>query len=405
MHNLFNKIKVWLSSNDYKHCKDKEKKNKTELNKFLEKFTIPYIQNMDIDEYVIGKGNKNAFCPWLENGLQDYGSLSGHTNAYQKYVIYWDKTNKKYCFGDKRTKKRRNFGDNEIEIFQNIKKSLIEIIESTKNKQYQKIADNPLNPQFKNKISFLYDSNNQLPIYGEDDLDLLLTIFNIPYDKNTDRIFKRIKLYNFYCQSEISTTLTPYLFMCFIYSNYGYIDLLRRKDIPKPNINAKAIEEYSLIDIKIQSPIESSQNGVKQTPKIYNYSDIEEIKRITGSKAEDIVIEYLKKHAKKLDVNNLKIWCREGDQKDDSKGYDLSYELSNGTEILCEIKGTKSDLKQRVCFEMSKNEFTVMKKHPDTYYVFFVNDVNNGKEIKRILGKNIYGEIPTKYKIDFKYTE
>ncbi len=402
MHNLFDKIDVWTSSSDYKYHLVKETQNQLYLSEFLKKFTIPFIQNMDIDDYVIGKENKFAFCPWLEKGLKDYGSISGHTTAYHKYVIYWDKENKQYSFGDKRTKRRKNFGDNKTDIFETIKKRIVDIIVSTKNKDYQEIAENPLNPQFKNKISFLYDSKNQLPIYSNDDLDILLAILNIPYDKRQDRIFKRVKLFDFYCQSGISKILSPYLFMNFLYGNYGYNKILRGDKQPK--IDKKAIKYYSLKDIKIQQTIASNTPSINTGAYIYEPA-VEEVKRITGAKAEDIVIEYLEKHAKELDVHNLIAWCRDGKQKDDSKGYDISYELSDGTKIMGEIKGTKFDLKHQVCFEMSANELNTMRANPDTYYVFFVNDVNNGKEIKRILAKDIYGEIPTKYRINFTYKD
>lgn len=43
-----------------------------------------------------------------------------------------------------------------------------------------------------------------------------------------------------------------------------------------------------------------------------------------------------------------------------------------------------------------------MKNNPDIYYIFFVNDVNKGNIIQRILAKDVYGEEPIKYRVNFK---
>lgn len=51
---------------------------------------------------------------------------------------------------------------------------------------------------------------------------------------------------------------------------------------------------------------------------------------------------------------------------------------------------------------MSRNEYNVMKNNLNTYYIFFVNDVNKGNIIQRILAKDVYGEEPIKYRVNFK---
>lgn len=275
------------------------------------------------------------------------------------------------------------------------------MVDATKNNDYERIINNPLNPQFKNKINFLYDYNNQIPIYSNEDLNVILTLFEIPFDKNIDRIYKREKLFEFYKNNGYDQKVSPALFMLFIYSWYGYRAILRTNE--KPTIESKEIESFSLVDIKIDDVITSKKEKYKNELKrriVYNPGS-EESKRITGKKAEDIVLEYLKVHAKELDAHNITPWCYEENQ-DDGKGYDISYFLSNGTEIFVEVKGTKADLKGQVYFEMSRNEYNVMKNNPDTYYIFFVNDVNKGNIIQRILAKDVYGEESIKYRVNFK---
>lgn len=46
-----------------------------------------------------------------------------------------------------------------------------------------------------------------------------------------------------------------------------------------------------------------------------------------------------------------------------------------------------------------------MKSHPETYYIFFVNNVNNATTIQRLLAKDIYGEEPIKYRVSFRSKE
>lgn len=62
-------------------------------------------------------------------------------------------------------------------------------------------------------------------------------------------------------------------------------------------------------------------------------------------------------------------------------------------------------MKGQVFFEMSSNEYNVMKSHPETYYIFFVNNVNNATTIQRLLAKDIYGEEPIKYRVSFRSKE
>ena len=390
------RLDSWMQTTEYKSELEKQDKHFKSLREFLNTFTKEKIASMNIDEYVTGKQNQKAFCYWLEETLEFYGSISGRTTAYEKFVIYWDKKNKAYSFGPRNWKCRKGFGSKNDEIFENIKKAILDVIDATKNNDYERIINNPLNPQFKNKISFLHDYDNQIPIYSDADLNVILTLFEIPFDKNIDRIYKRKKLFEFYKANKYDQRVSPALFMLFIYSWCGYRSMLRANEKP-------TIESFSLVDIKIDDVFTSKKerNSNESKRRIIYDLDSEESKRITGKKAEDIVLEYLKAHAKELDANNITAWCC-GENQDDGRGYDISYSLSNGTEILVEVKGTKADLKGQVYFEMSENEYNVMKNNPDTYYIFFVNDVNRGKIIQRILAKDVYGEKPIKYKVSFK---
>lgn len=397
--NLLAKLDKWLKSDECKKRVEKEQSKLNELKFFVEKFNLYYILTMPIEEYVSGRNNKESFCYMVEETFDCFGAISGRTTAFQKFVIYWSEDEQEYLFGDKRTKQRKGFGSNKEEIYENVKKCIKDIIVASRNNDYVSISKSPLNPQFKNKIAYLYNREQQLPIYSNDDLDVILTLFEIPYQTKEDRVFKREKLYKFYIENEINKLATAYQFMAFIYSWYGYRQYLRGDE--KPTAEIDLINDYTLIDIKIDTPFKTNRTGEGTKRRVIYNPGSEESKKIIGRKAEDIVYEYLTKHKRDLNIKKIQCWCF-GEKRDDGRGYDISYIQNDGIEIYIEVKATKSDLKNQVYFEMSANEHSLMKAHPDTYYVYFVNDVNKGKIIRRILGKDIYDEEPIKYRVNFK---
>ncbi len=394
--NFFDKLDAWMNTGEYSEYVKKQEEKYKELESFLEKFSLDYIDTMPIENYVIGKDNKNSFCYMIENVFYYFGDIRGKTPAYTKYVIYWNKRDKKYKFGDKRTKRRRFFGSSKDEIYSRVKEEIKNIIIASKNDDYKAIAENHLNPQFKNKIAYLYNNNKQIPIYSDNDLNIILTILEIPFNPKEDRAYKREKLFKFYENHVKAKLQTTNLFVQFIYSWYGYRIYLRNNE--KINLSA---DGYSVVDVDIDLPVteEKVETGSKRRKIVFN-PGTEESKKITGRKGEEIVIDYLKHHKKALDIKEIKCWCY-GENKDDGKGYDISYTKNDGSEVLIEVKATRADLNNKVCFEMSANEYNVMKANLDNYYIYFINNINGGKIIKRILGKDIRGEQPTKYKIDF----
>ena len=184
------KLRTWFEAEDYSKCLIKEQENERVLNDFLSSFSAENLSNMNIDNYVTGKGNQFSFCNYVENKLDDYGAMTVRTNAYQKFVLYWSEEINGYSFGDKRTKYRHGFGGDMDTIYNNVKRFIVDVIEASKISDYSRIAANHLNPQFKNKIAYLYNRNNQMPIYGDDDLNVILQVLDIEFDESEDRAFK-----------------------------------------------------------------------------------------------------------------------------------------------------------------------------------------------------------------------
>lgn len=77
----------------------------------------------------------------------------------------------------------------------------------------------------------------------------------------------------------------------------------------------------------------------------------------------------MEKHKKELNIKKIDCWCY-GESKDDVRGYDISYLTNDNKTILIEVKATKSNLNNKIYFEMSANEYAVMKANPNNYYIF-----------------------------------
>ena len=91
-----------MQTDDYKSQLKKQDKYFKSLREFLATFPKDKIESMDIDEYVTGKKNQKAFCYWLEETLEFYGSISGRTTAYETVTIngkkkYFYSFASKYC--------------------------------------------------------------------------------------------------------------------------------------------------------------------------------------------------------------------------------------------------------------------------------------------------------------------
>ncbi len=385
------KYDSWIESRDASYFKDREKNNHL-LDSFLKLFPQEKIKNLDIDEYVVGKGAK-TFCWWIEDELAAHGDIRPkNLTSFQKFGLDYDKTNKAYRFGGKKVKKTR-FGSNYEEIFANIRKALVELIEAASSHDYDTIAECPLNDLFKNKITYLYNRDEYLPIYSDGDLNVVLALLDIPFSVEENRIFKRKKLFDFYKQlgrNDISTLD----FMRFIYNEAGYRPFLRSENNLKlkDKVNAK---KYILIDVdkttEINKEKKSGGNGL-----VTETAETIQTKKMSGKKGEEIVKEYLLLHKEELGViGEIDCAC----EYNDYAHYDYSYETSTGT-IYIDVKATKSNRKNVVNFEMSDAEFDFMQKHYDSYYIFYINNVFEGDTILRIPSKYIFVR-PFKYKASF----
>ncbi len=390
---FFEKYIEWKNSSEYTRVLLREKKEIVKLKRFIKDFSLKKIKKMKIKDYVIGNESKKSFCYRLEVELKNFCELRGRTTAYQKYGVYWDKKKKEYVFGSKKAKKNR-FGKDVNEIFKNIKKELFDLIDATQKKDYKAIENNQINNMVRNKIVYLYDYENQLPILSEKHIEIILSLLDIPFNKDDACIIKRNQLFKFYKSLKLNKEISPHLFMCFIYNKiYGYGTILKpdkRNNKNSINVTKKVVLPV-LIDVGVKKHTKNKQT--KSSSRLYSGGS-EETKRLIGKNGENFVKEYLINNKDKLKIKTIVAWC----EKDDSKGYDFSYIDKKGNEYYIEVKSTKFDSKNKIAFDMSVNEFEFMKKHKDNYYVFFVKEVENPSLIQRVKGSKLIGlQQPSKY--------
>lgn len=372
---------------------DEEKKNKELLNEFLKEFPLEKIKFLSKEQYVIGNENKKSFCYQVENTFKDLGDIrGGRLTAFQRFGLYYDDKTNKYSFGSYKTKNTK-FGNNIEDIFVNVKNAIYDLIKASKENDIDAIVNNPLNPLVKNKITYLYDSDSWIPIYGDSDLNILLIILEIPFDMKKDRVYKRIELMNF-LKSLNRKDITPFRFMQFVYNNLGYKKYLRKDEYKKINEPIK-IKEYQVIEVHSLKKLISNKNQkkyglVKENPE----ATIQ--KKLSGKKGEEIVKEYIESHKKEMNINSIYYAC----DINDYEHYDISYETNGGETIYIEVKSTKGNNDLNINFEMSSAEFEFMKEHMNNYFIYYINNVYSGTIIKKIAAKYILeGVIPSKYKI------
>ena len=379
------KYDIWFASNGQDFFKQEEK-NERLLAMFLKDFSVENVISMKIDDYVVGKG-LDSFCKWVEVDLKDYGAIIARKlNAWQKFSIFYNAEKNCYEHGVR-------FGKDTKTVFNNVKEAVLAIIYAAQTHAYKVLASSKLNPLFKNKIFFLYNSNDSLPIYSEKDLNTLLTVFSIPFDNDVDRAYKRKLLFDFY-KSLNRDDISTFRFMRFVYNPMGYRSVLRAEEAAKLNSDIET-KIYSLVDV------ERLENGVffhsddEKTGLVVEKPESVVQKKITGKRGEEIVKAYLLSHKQELLIDG-EVDC--ACEYSDYKHFDFSYLETNGRRVFVEVKATKINDKSRISFEMSEEEYLFMLANIDNYYFFYINDVFNGTIIKRISAKKIVPK-PCKYRI------
>ncbi|AIS09367.1 McrBC restriction endonuclease system, McrB subunit, putative [Lactobacillus sp. wkB8] len=155
---------------------------------FTKTFTIEYIKNnMKIDNFVVGKKNKNSFCYRLEFELDKLGSMKGSNS--KKFGIYYSQQKQDYVV----TKAwQRN---NVNQSFTDLKAAIVKIIDLGKKDNTSKEIDAiPLSDIFKYKILSVYYPYKYLNIFAKEPLTYFLSQFYQTKDLKNMSIYELQKM-------------------------------------------------------------------------------------------------------------------------------------------------------------------------------------------------------------------
>lgn len=127
-------------------------KREEERLSFISKFPIDKIEDLTIDEYVLGT-DENSFCYWLEFKNILFGIGGGNAS---KFGLYKAKDGNYYIgYG----KHKKQLSDSELDVFfSNIKSNIITALKYTKNGEIEKIKmiDTPIWNMVLQKILSIY---------------------------------------------------------------------------------------------------------------------------------------------------------------------------------------------------------------------------------------------------------
>lgn len=383
----------WFEENK-KEIKQKEREINKLIDQFLKKYTLERIAGMKIDDYVEGKADDNSFCYWIENKLKSAGDIHGAT-AY-KFGVFYSKKNSRYEVQTPKYNSDYNLA------FEEIKKLIIEVIDASKEHNLDKITTSKLSNMFKNKIAYLYNREDFLPIYSDDDIKKLLIIFGLPHDQKKESIeSKKDRLFKFYKDLNI-IDCSPWRFMHFIYNPDGYRHELRDGEITdflKSNNSKITIEKVVNIEDLF---VERNYNGRKSVYK--SDPDKDKSNKLAGEKGEDRVIEYFETNKRKLNITEIKYYCKkDGPDANDLAGCDIEYVTSDGQHWFVEVKSTRANNVEKQLFYMSDIEFNKMKENINNYYILYFNNVYKDSVVKEIPAKLIVSKAhPIKYNFNLK---
>lgn len=180
---------------------------------FVAYFSPRKLASLTIEEYVIGRQNKESFCYILERTLYTLGSISGPPSS--KFGVWYSPSKKQYCF-------EKRFGDNYLVAFEMVKRALLQLLKDGQNKDYDAIRNNPINSLVKGKILAMYFPDMYMNVYSVNHLNHYLTFFGLENKALmlSDAIYKREALMKFKNDDDVMKEWSNYVFSVFLWSHY-----------------------------------------------------------------------------------------------------------------------------------------------------------------------------------------
>lgn len=179
------------------------------VNEFIRKFNPHDIGNLPLEEYALGREEKDGFCYWLEYVLTSTGKYNGPAD---KGKIYYNKDGKYIKSGFLK----------EIEDDNEAMKKMAKVLDKIINKKFEEGVDFPVSKFFVLKVLNAYYHDIYFPINSEHCLNNVLKIFGEDYSK-LNYIEKNKKTQSLFLdkKNEFNCDITNYEFMFFLFNNFN----------------------------------------------------------------------------------------------------------------------------------------------------------------------------------------
>ena len=389
----------------HRYEKEYQKLESARLN-FITKFSISNLKTMTIDQYVIGKQDKDSFCYIIERTLDGLGRILGKPS--NKFGVWFSPIHNRYSIDYR-------FGNDEKEAFRNVKLSIINLINSAQKGKIQELIDNPLDSLFKGKILSVYFPDRFLNIFSIKHLDYYIRFFNLDTKElmKSDAVLKREALLKFKDSDIDMKKWSVNMFAVFLYRHYP-MSPVSDNDVA---VSSRERELEFPVPVKIEWVVRqlSASETPKSSPHIrsnrFKSVDYEEDARkykILGDRGEYIVyqaeIERLKKE---LNLKNTRDAIKLIDWKsrngDDACGYDILSKNVDKSNRYIEVKATQGSVGDMV-FYYTENELMHAKQYGDSYCIYIVYDILTNKpkicNIGNLFKENYLLELsPIKYRV------
>lgn len=380
-----------VKSFDLKRYKEISRQAVADRDAFVKKFTISFIKEMDIDDYVSGKyriTGAETFCYVLERKLGCLGSIVGapahkfgifFKNEVNEYVIanrYWNKGSitKSFAF---------------------LRSELANLIEAGRNADMETIRQSKFSPMFKGKILATYFPEDYLSIFSEEHIDYFIHRLDLDHNVKSDADIndKKQVLVQFKESIPEMSKWSLHAFSHFLYTVYP----------GRPSDNDDESENISYID-KIEM-IDGDFISINDTPEVTkpgkgDYAAQQRARASLGERGEYIVMQYEMEHLKKLGIKKKP---KQVSLTDDTLGYDIESYDETGAKIKIEVKATNAAPKD-FHFFFTANELSAAKQYKENYRVYIVFKPNSSNPKIFNLGNPFMEEgkmnlIPVSYKL------
>ena len=330
---------------------------------FVKDYPISKINTLNIDEYVIGKGNKNrSFCYRVERELDHLGRITGSPSG--KFGVWFSKSTK-YMFVNK-------FGNNYVTAFDNIKKEITKLLNAGGQGDYDLMKSNLISPMYKGKLLFLYYPDKYLNIFSQSHLRYFVNKLNLLAVSSSELDLQKAILSFLRSFPELKN-LSVHTLGRFLYESFGrpIKGDIGPREMPLPH----EADPVFVNELPLSGKTGSGTSG--GTSGKGDYDKKNRSNRAIGLRGELIVYSAEKKRLKDAGQLALGKKVDHVSLRDDSLGYDILSFDGDGRERYIEVKSTTAKIADRGFF-ISNNELEKSQLLKN-YYLYLVFDVNDKK--------------------------